>query len=335
MEYLPGRSLKQLIRQEAPLDPLRAIDITIQILKAARFAHRRGVIHRDLKPHNVIVDDSDHAKVTDFGIARAGRLGHDRDRLDHGHRAVPVARAGPGPRRQRGLRPVLDRRRALRDAHRPRSVRRRLRGHDRAQARLRGAGAAELRSTPTSRPSSSRSCCGCSTRTPPTVRPTPISSSPCSSTAARRSPRPTPASTPPAWPRWPPRAAAAGAGAAIGAHGLAAYQQAQAQATNGSGEMSAVRPPEEDEGPRLDPVGVARARPAADRRSRRRRLLPDPPQAGPGAQGHRRAGHHGARHRRAGQVPGGDGVGAEPQAVGHRGIASPRRPAPRPTRARR
>jgi beta-lactam-binding protein with PASTA domain len=72
MEYLPGRSLKQLIRQEAPLDPVRAIDITIQILKAARFAHRRGVIHRDLKPHNVIVDDSDHAKVTDFGIARAG-----------------------------------------------------------------------------------------------------------------------------------------------------------------------------------------------------------------------------------------------------------------------
>jgi eukaryotic-like serine/threonine-protein kinase len=72
MEYLPGRSLKQLIRQEAPLDPLRAINITIQILKAARFAHRQGVIHRDLKPHNVIVDDADQAKVTDFGIARAG-----------------------------------------------------------------------------------------------------------------------------------------------------------------------------------------------------------------------------------------------------------------------
>src|SRR5579875_1236805 len=72
MEYLPGRSLKQLIRQEAPLDPVRAIDIAVQILKAARFAHRRGVIHRDLKPHNVIVDDADNAKVTDFGIARAG-----------------------------------------------------------------------------------------------------------------------------------------------------------------------------------------------------------------------------------------------------------------------
>jgi serine/threonine-protein kinase len=72
MEYLPGRSLKQLIRDQAPLDPLRAIDIVIQILKAARFAHRHGVIHRDLKPHNVIIDDAGHVKVTDFGIARAG-----------------------------------------------------------------------------------------------------------------------------------------------------------------------------------------------------------------------------------------------------------------------
>src|SRR5947208_1999908 len=43
-----------------------------QILKAARFAHRRGVIHRDIKPHNVIIDEEGRAKVTDFGIARAG-----------------------------------------------------------------------------------------------------------------------------------------------------------------------------------------------------------------------------------------------------------------------
>src|SRR5919112_3176687 len=74
MEYMHGRSLKNVIQQEAPLDPERAIDLTMQVLRAARFAHRRGVIHRDLKPHNVIVDDSGtspHAKVTDFGIARA------------------------------------------------------------------------------------------------------------------------------------------------------------------------------------------------------------------------------------------------------------------------
>jgi eukaryotic-like serine/threonine-protein kinase len=72
MEFLEGRTLKQVILQDAPLDPITAIDLTVQILRAARFAHKRGVIHRDLKPHNVIVDDEGRAKVTDFGIARAG-----------------------------------------------------------------------------------------------------------------------------------------------------------------------------------------------------------------------------------------------------------------------
>src|SRR3954462_1230895 len=72
MEFVDGRTLKQLVQAEAPMDPVRAIDLTVQILRAARFAHRRGVIHRDLKPHNVIVDSENRAKVTDFGIARAG-----------------------------------------------------------------------------------------------------------------------------------------------------------------------------------------------------------------------------------------------------------------------
>ncbi len=72
MEYLPGRSLKAVVREQGPLEPVAAIDIVIQILQAARFAHRRGVIHRDLKPHNVILDEEGRAKVTDFGIARAG-----------------------------------------------------------------------------------------------------------------------------------------------------------------------------------------------------------------------------------------------------------------------
>src|SRR5919198_4951618 len=72
MEYLDGRSLKSIIREEAPLAPDRAIDLTIQVLRAARFAHRRGIIHRDFKPQNVIVDAEGRAKVTDFGIARAG-----------------------------------------------------------------------------------------------------------------------------------------------------------------------------------------------------------------------------------------------------------------------
>src|SRR4051812_27118925 len=72
MEYLEGRSLKQIVQEEGPLDPERAIDVVVQILRASRFAHQRGVIHRDIKPHNVIVDDEGRVKVTDFGIARAG-----------------------------------------------------------------------------------------------------------------------------------------------------------------------------------------------------------------------------------------------------------------------
>ncbi|MEJ7796981.1 MAG: Stk1 family PASTA domain-containing Ser/Thr kinase [Solirubrobacteraceae bacterium] len=72
MEYVAGRTLKALVQESGPLDPARAADLTVQILRAARFAHRRGVIHRDFKPQNVIVDDDGRAKVTDFGIARAG-----------------------------------------------------------------------------------------------------------------------------------------------------------------------------------------------------------------------------------------------------------------------
>src|ERR671910_1201849 len=72
MELLQGRNLKEVVRDHGALDPALAVDIVLQILKAARFAHRRGVVHRDIKPHNVMVDEEGRAKVTDFGIARAG-----------------------------------------------------------------------------------------------------------------------------------------------------------------------------------------------------------------------------------------------------------------------
>ena len=72
MEHLTGRTLKEIVQTEAPLPQIQVIDLGTQILAAAGFAHRHGVIHRDFKPHNVIVDENGAAKVTDFGIARAG-----------------------------------------------------------------------------------------------------------------------------------------------------------------------------------------------------------------------------------------------------------------------
>ncbi len=72
MEHLRGRTLKNIVQSEAPLPQHRAVELGVQILSAAGFAHRHGVIHRDFKPHNVIVDEDGGVKVTDFGIARAG-----------------------------------------------------------------------------------------------------------------------------------------------------------------------------------------------------------------------------------------------------------------------
>jgi eukaryotic-like serine/threonine-protein kinase len=70
MQYLEGSPLKQLI--DAGLSPEQAAGLIRQVLEGARFAHRHGVVHRDLKPQNVIVDAEGKATVTDFGIARAG-----------------------------------------------------------------------------------------------------------------------------------------------------------------------------------------------------------------------------------------------------------------------
>jgi eukaryotic-like serine/threonine-protein kinase len=72
MEFLDGRSLKELIVSRGPAPISVAIDYARQILGALRFAHRNGIVHRDIKPHNVLVDSEGRLKVTDFGIARAG-----------------------------------------------------------------------------------------------------------------------------------------------------------------------------------------------------------------------------------------------------------------------
>src|SRR5262249_28324443 len=72
MEYVEGRSLRDLMRSEGPLDGQQSAEITAEIAAALAFAHRSGVVHRDVKPGNVLITRSGSVKVTDFGIARAG-----------------------------------------------------------------------------------------------------------------------------------------------------------------------------------------------------------------------------------------------------------------------
>ncbi|HEY0387078.1 MAG TPA: Stk1 family PASTA domain-containing Ser/Thr kinase [Gaiellales bacterium] len=71
MEYIEGPTLKEEINARAPLPEAEALGYAQQVLQALEFAHRRGVIHRDIKPHNMMVTPDGLLKVTDFGIARA------------------------------------------------------------------------------------------------------------------------------------------------------------------------------------------------------------------------------------------------------------------------
>ncbi|MEY2430458.1 MAG: eukaryotic-like serine/threonine-protein kinase, partial [Acidimicrobiaceae bacterium] len=77
MEYIDGRSLADILRSEGPLHPQRAAEVASDIAAALGFAHRNGVVHRDVKPGNVLISPSGQVKVADFGIARA--LGADPD----------------------------------------------------------------------------------------------------------------------------------------------------------------------------------------------------------------------------------------------------------------
>src|SRR5213082_843739 len=72
MEFLEGRSLKELIVGRGPAPIKVTIDYARQILAALAAAHKQGIVHRDIKPHNVLVGPEGRLKVTDFGIARSG-----------------------------------------------------------------------------------------------------------------------------------------------------------------------------------------------------------------------------------------------------------------------
>ena len=123
MEYVSGQDLKGLIRETKGLTAGKAISIAKQVAEGLCEAHNLGVIHRDLKPQNIMVDKEGTAKIMDFGIARSLRAagmtaeGHDhRDAGVHGAGAGGGARGGPA---HRHLRHGGD---PLRDGHRPGAV---------------------------------------------------------------------------------------------------------------------------------------------------------------------------------------------------------------------
>ena len=75
MEYVEGETLKDLIRRRGRLSGNESVNVTMQLLAAVDFAHRSGIVHRDIKPQNVMLDRGGTVKVMDFGIARAGDSG--------------------------------------------------------------------------------------------------------------------------------------------------------------------------------------------------------------------------------------------------------------------
>src|SRR4051812_6078584 len=74
MEYVEGRTLRDVI-SEGPMEPVAAAQVASEIAKALAAAHRAGVVHRDIKPGNVLITTNDEVKVADFGIARANGAG--------------------------------------------------------------------------------------------------------------------------------------------------------------------------------------------------------------------------------------------------------------------
>ena len=71
MELVDGHTLRDVIRKEAPMPPARALALIEPVLSALAAAHRAGLIHRDVKPENVLIADDGRIKVADFGLARA------------------------------------------------------------------------------------------------------------------------------------------------------------------------------------------------------------------------------------------------------------------------
>jgi serine/threonine-protein kinase len=96
MKYVAGGTLAERLKR--PIDLATTTHLIAQIAAALDHAHQRGIIHRDVKPSNVLLDDGEWAQLADFGLARtAGRRSSlDDQRHEHGHARLPIAGTGSG-----------------------------------------------------------------------------------------------------------------------------------------------------------------------------------------------------------------------------------------------
>jgi TolB-like protein/Flp pilus assembly protein TadD len=99
MAYIPGRAVNEVLR-ERPLPVVRALKIAVQVAEALQAAHHLDIVHRDIKSANIIVDDSDHATILDFGIAK---LGGQPTQTGEGRTAGTVAYMSPEQAMGRGV----------------------------------------------------------------------------------------------------------------------------------------------------------------------------------------------------------------------------------------
>ena len=172
MEYVEGVTLRDIVHNDGPMEPRRAIEIIADACQALNFSHQHGIIHRDVKPANIMISKAGAVKVMDFGIARAladTRQQAHPDRRRDRHRPVPVPRTGQRRDRRRPLRRVLAGLRALRNAHRRTTFRRRLPRRGGLPARAQGPGSRRRSGTTASPPSWTPWCSSRWPRTPRTA----------------------------------------------------------------------------------------------------------------------------------------------------------------------